>query len=176
MASVVVPASMIEDGDLIYIDAGTTTEAMIEYLSGTDVHVVTNSINHATLASHLGLEVTLVGGTFKTLTDAIVGEEAIDFLDKYSFDCGFFGTNAITPDGSLLTPDVKEAAVKNKAIRCSKTAYLLADSSKLSKSSKIRFGKLDQMILICDQDPDIENALVLSQAQERGNDDLHTDR
>lgn len=163
-------AQMVSDGDLIYVDAGTTTEALLEQLAGKKVHVVTNSINHAALASRLGLEVTLVGGSFKTITDAIVGEEALSFLEKYSFDCGFFGANAIGADGSLLTPDLREAAVKNKALRSCKTVYLLADSSKLSKSSKIRFGKLDQVILVSDEDPDTDNALVLSDLQERSSD------
>ena len=109
-------AKMIQEGDLVYLDAGTTTEALLEEISGSEIYFVTNSVNHALLASEKGFGVTLVGGTFKNLTNAIVGEEAVDFLDKYFFDKGFFGTNAITASGALQTPDIREAAVKNKAI------------------------------------------------------------
>lgn len=157
----------VEEGDLIYIDAGTTTEAMLLQLDVPGTRIVTNSINHAALASNKGYEVTLVGGQFKSITDAIVGEEALDFLDKYSFDAGFFGTNAISLQGDLLTPDLHEAAIKKKAMKQCQRVYVLADSSKLDKTSKIRFGNLQHAVLICNENPDLENALILQDQPER---------
>ena len=157
----------INEGDLIYIDAGTTTEAMLLQLDIPNVRIVTNSINHAAVAANKGFDVTLVGGQFKSITDAIVGEEALDFLEKYSFDAGFFGTNAISSDGYLLTPDLHEAAIKNRAMRQCQRVYVLADSSKLDKTSKIRFGDLQHAVLICNDNPDLENALILEDQQER---------
>lgn len=127
---------------------------------------MTNSINHAALAAGKGLAVSLVGGSFKSLTDAIVGEEALEFLDQYLFDVGFFGVNAITENGKLLTPDMREAAVKRKALQHSRKAYVLADSSKLNQTSNIRFGSLDQAVLITDKDPDNENMLVMEDQTE----------
>lgn len=146
-------AKLTQDGDLIYVDSGTTTEALLKALSGNNMHIVTNSVNHAILAAEKGINVTLVGGKFKSLTNAVVGEEAVQFIEKYTFDKGFFGTNAITSMGALQTPDIREAAVKNKAMRQSKEVYILADSSKFQKTSKIRFGTLDQGALVSDQDP-----------------------
>lgn len=147
-------AKFIQDGDLVYLDAGTTTEALLEAITQNRIHIVTNSVKLALLASEKGIDVTLVGGKFKSLTNAMVGEEAVDFLDKYYFDKGFFGTNSITSNGSLQTPDLREAAVKNKAIRQSKEVYILADSSKFNKTSQIRFGTLDQGVLISNENPD----------------------
>ncbi len=158
---------LIQDGDLIYVDAGTTTEAMLSLLSDRKVSIVTNSINHAAIAAKKGLQVTLVGGRFKSLTDAIVGEEALDFLDKYTFDIAFIGTNAISKEGGLLTPDIREAAIKKKAISRSLNTFVLADSSKLDKTSKIRFGTLDQAVLICEKDPGLKQGLVLEDWQEK---------
>lgn len=157
---------LIHDGDLVYIDAGTTTEALLDLIEDQNIHVVTNSINHAALAAGKGLAVSLVGGSFKSLTDAIVGEEALEFLDQYLFDVGFFGVNAITENGKLLTPDMREAAVKRKALQHSRKAYVLADSSKLNQTSNIRFGSLDQAVLITDKDPDNENMLVMEDQTE----------
>lgn len=158
---------LVQEGDLIYVDAGTTTEAMLSLLADKDVAIVTNSINHASIAARKELPVTLVGGQFKSLTDAIVGEEALEFLDKYTFDIGFIGTNAISKEGGLLTPDIQEAAVKKKAMNQSRNTFVLADSSKLDKTSKIRFGTLDQAVLICEKDPKLEQGLVLEDWQEK---------
>jgi DeoR family fructose operon transcriptional repressor len=109
-------AKLVEEGDVIYIDAGTTTEAMLNYLDTPNIRVITNSINHAMLLAQKNIPVTLTGGEFKSLTNALIGEEALQFLTKYNFNKGFFGTNAIDETGRLLTPDVREAAVKAKAM------------------------------------------------------------
>lgn len=148
-------AALVEDGDVIYLDAGTTTETMISYLEGKEIRVVTNSINHASLLAALGLPVTLVGGEFKNLTNALVGEETLLFLEKYRFSKGFFGTNAIGINGELLTPDIREAAVKGKAMSHSRQAYVLADSSKFSRVSAICFGTLQDAVLVSENNASI---------------------
>lgn len=133
-------ASLIKPGDFVYIDAGTTTELMVDFIEVTDVSFVTNAISHAKLLAERGYDVYLIGGRFKAVTEAIVGEESIISLDKYNFTKGFFGTNGIHTEKGFLTPDIKEAMVKSKAIENCKEKYILADNSKFNKVSNVAFA------------------------------------
>ena len=79
-------ASLISDNDFIYIDAGTTTELLIDYIEQRrNVTFVTNGISHAKKLTQAGFRVHILGGEFKLETEAIVGEEAMLLLDKYNF-------------------------------------------------------------------------------------------
>ena len=78
-------ASLIEPNDFVYLDAGTTTEQMIDYLTEPNVVFVTNAVGHAKRLSERGYTTYILGGEFKATTDAIVGEEAMESLKKYNF-------------------------------------------------------------------------------------------
>ena len=86
----------------------------------------------------------------KAVTEALVGEEALEQLDKYNFTKGFFGTNGIDLKRGFTTPDQKEAAVKKKAMeQCQKT-YILSDASKFNVISTIKFADLKKAEIITD--------------------------
>ena len=128
-------ASLINKEDIVYLDAGTTTEMMLDYLREYDVIYVTNGITHARKLMNAGFKVHLIGGEIKAVTEALVGEEALEQLDKYNFTKGFFGT---------------EAAVKKKAMeQCQKT-YILSDASKFNVISTIKFADLKKAEIITD--------------------------
>ena len=133
-------ASLIQPHDFVYIDAGTTTEMMIPYIQTTEAVFVTNAITHAKLLSEKGCRVYILGGEFKSQTEAIVGEEAVETLDKYNFTKGFFGTNGVTVEQGFTTPEVKEALIKRRALAQTKDAYILADASKFGEISTVTFG------------------------------------
>ena len=67
-------AEQIAPGDFVYLDAGTTTELMIEYITSHQAVFVTNAISHAKRLAERGFTVYLLGGEFKAVTEAIVGE------------------------------------------------------------------------------------------------------
>lgn len=141
-------ASLITQDDFVYIDAGTTTEMMIDFLTNTKAIFVTNAIGHAKKLSAMGCRVYLLGGEFKSTTEAIVGEEAVETLDKYNFTKGFWGTNGITVANGFTTPEIKEALVKKKSMMNCKERYVLADSSKFSQISSIKFGEFNQATIL----------------------------
>ena len=78
-------ASLINKEDMVYLDAGTTTEMIIDFLKEYDVIYVTNGITHARKLMNAGFKVHLIGGEIKAVTEAVVGEEALEQLDKYNF-------------------------------------------------------------------------------------------
>lgn len=141
-------ASLITKNDMVFLDAGTTTELMIDYITEKDVTFVTNAISHAKKLSQKGFDTYVLAGRFKNLTEAIVGEEAVMCLDKYNFTKGFFGVNGITVKNGFTTPDVKEALVKTKAMEKTKEKFVLADTSKFSQISAVTFGNFNSARII----------------------------
>lgn len=144
-------ANLIENGDFVYIDAGTTTELMIDYIKVTNATFVTNSLAHAKKLSDKGYVVYILGGEFKSTTEAIVGEEAVFTLDKYNFTKGFWGTNGVSATKGFSTPEVKEAMVKRKSMENCKNKYILADSTKFSQISSVKFAEFESAIIITDK-------------------------
>ena len=113
-------ASLIEDNDLIYMDAGTTTELIIDFIKNTKAVFVTNGIVHAKKLIQKGCTTYILGGELKLITEAIVGVEAINSLRKYNFTKGFFGVNGVSIKNGFTTPDIREAMVKEEAINRTK--------------------------------------------------------
>lgn len=136
-------AGLIEPGDFIYLDAGTTTELMIDYIEHKQITFVTNAISHAKRLAERGFTVYLLGGEFKAVTEAIVGEEAVTTLEKYNFTKGFWGTNGISVQRGFSTPEVKEAMVKKKSMEGCRECYILADESKFNQISSVTFAAFE---------------------------------
>ena len=130
------------------MDAGTTTELMIDYITAQNVIFVTNSFAHAKHLSQKGYTTHILGGEFKPVTEAIVGEEAIISLDKYNFTKGFWGANGVTKVNGFTTPDVKEAMVKKKSMQKTKERYVLCDSSKFGEICSISFAEFKSARII----------------------------
>ncbi|ALN77988.1 MULTISPECIES: DeoR/GlpR family DNA-binding transcription regulator [Staphylococcus] len=144
-------ASMIKDGDSIYIDAGSTTLEMIAYIDAQDVTVVTNGLPHVDALIKKGLRPIVVGGTIKTTTMAVVGVRAADSLKHYSFNKVFLGINGIDCDAGFTTPDEQEALMKENAMKQGLQTYILADASKFHQSYFARIYTQDEPIIITSQ-------------------------
>lgn len=141
-------AGLIEAGDFVYIDAGTTTELMIDYITERQAILVTNAITHAKRLAEKGCKVYILGGEFKAVTEAIVGEEAVATLEKYNFTKGFWGTNGISIKKGFSTPELREAMVKKKSMENCKECYVLADDSKFNQISSVTFAPFESATII----------------------------
>lgn len=141
-------ANLVKDGDIIYIDAGTTTERMIDFLNAKDVTVVTNGIRQAQKLIAKGIRTFILGGEIKCITEAVVGDKAIEELKKFNFSKGFFGVNGVTNDNGYTTPDINEAMVKKAAMESCVKTFILADESKIEKTSFVTFAEIDKAVLI----------------------------
>ena len=141
-------AGLIKNDDIIYLDAGTTTEALIDYIEADRVLVVTNGIVHAKKLLERGIRTFIIGGEVKIATEAIIGSSAVDDLKKYNFSKGFFGTNGVSNRNGYTTPDVNEAMVKKEAIKRCIEPYVLADESKIEEVSFVTFANISDSSLI----------------------------
>ena len=141
-------AGLITAEDFVYIDAGTTTERMIDYIANRQAVFVTNAIGHAKKLAEHGCKVYILGGEFKAVTEAIVGEEAVFTLDKYNFTKGFWGANGVSLQKGFSTPELKEAMVKRKSMENCRDCYILADESKFSQISSVTFAPFEKATVI----------------------------
>ena len=149
-------ASLIGPEDFVFLDAGTTTEMMIDYITARQAVFVTHAVSHALRLAALDVRVILLGGEVKSVTETAVGEEALEYLEKFRFTKGFFGTNGISLENGFSTPDPKEAAIKTKALYASRRSYILADESKFGVESNVRFADFKDAKVITTTAPDGE--------------------
>lgn len=140
-------AQYVQTEDVIFLDAGSTTFAMIPYLKGLHLTVVTNSVMHANALAEQKIPTIILGGLIKENTQAIVTTTAFEQLRQFRFDKCFIGTNSITTFG-YATPDIEEAKIKQLAIQNSQQAFVLADETKFKHSSFVKFAELSQAEII----------------------------
>ena len=141
-------ATLIHPFDLVFIDSGSTTEQLAEYIEEKDAMYVTNGITLAQKLAARGFKTMLIPGMVKTTTDAVIGGETIAFLEHYHFSIGFFGVNGITTDAGYTTPDIEEARNKRTALKHCRASYVLADTSKFNFLSSVTFGNLEEAAII----------------------------
>ena len=144
-------AEQINDDDFVFLDAGTTTYLMIDYLKGSKATFVTNGISHCKKLAQVGCKAFIVGGEVKATTDAIIGLAAAKNLQKYNFSKAFIGTNGVSEKQGCTTPDTDEAMLKAVAVEKSFVTYVLADSSKFGKVSAVTFVPIDEVCIVCDK-------------------------
>ncbi|MFJ7932750.1 DeoR/GlpR family DNA-binding transcription regulator [Sporosarcina sp. NPDC096371] len=149
-------ASLVEAGDCIYLDAGSTVKEMIEYLPEKDLVVVTNGLMHVEQLLDKGIRVYVIGGYAKAATRALAGGSALASLEQYHFDKCFLGANGIHPIHGFTTPDPEEAVVKKKALSISRETFFLADHTKFGEISFANITDLKKITIITDElDEDI---------------------
>ena len=147
-------ASLIKDGDCIFIDAGTTTYELIDYLENKDIFVVSNGLSHIDTLIQKNIKCYMIGGNVKISTKAITGSDALMCLSKFRFDKCFIGANGVHSTYGLTTPDTEEAILKECAIKNSRKSYLLVDDSKFGEISTIKFADIDKCIIVTNEKPE----------------------
>ena len=146
-------AKTINNADFVYIDSGTTTARLIDFIDNNKATYVTNGIVHARKLAQKGLNAYLIGGRVKSATEAVIGAEAISNLKNLNFSKAFLGTNGIDINAGFTTPDIDEAMTKEAAINRSYMAFVLADHTKFRRVFSVTFAQLKKCCIITDTLP-----------------------
>lgn len=146
--------SLIEKGDLVFVDSGTTTQMIFEYYPDIESTIFTNGISNINIAIERNINISVIGGDLKHETMAMVGPFAIETLSKIYFDKVFLGTNAINPQFGITNADKNESLLKQLSIKNSRKAFVLADYSKFDKVAPFKFAGLDEVTIITDRIPE----------------------
>ncbi|RCS25731.1 DeoR/GlpR transcriptional regulator [Phyllobacterium salinisoli] len=150
-------ADLIPDGASLFINIGTTTEAVSHaLLDRKALMVITNNINVANrMRVYQGMEVVIAGGVVRGSDGGIVGEAAVDFIRQFKVDFAVIGTSAIDRDGALLDFDFREVKVAQAIIANARHVILVSDSTKFERTAPVRIGHLSQVhTFITDHCPD----------------------
>jgi len=141
-------AALVEPGQTVFLDAGTTALEIARVLRvRTDITVATNSVPNAVeLANRVRLIV--IGGSVREPTLALVGPMAERAIEEIHVDIAFIGMNGVSAAAGFTTPTFEEAAVKIRMIRAARLAVVVADSSKIGAVTFARVAGLDEVDLL----------------------------
>ena len=143
----------IRDGHVVCFDAGTTTTEVARAAPDSGYVGVTNMPELALELADTDVDVKLTGGTLRARSHALVGPPAEAFLDQRHVDFLFLGTNGVTADTGLSTPDEDEAAVKRAMVANARRVVLVADSSKFGARSFVTVADPDAVDLFVTDEP-----------------------
>ena len=140
-------AAQIPDGVSLFLNIGTTTEAVARALAKhKDILVVTNNVNVAAiLMNHPDCRTVLTGGDLRRADGGLVGKLATDTITQFKFDIAVIGCSALDQDGDLLDFDIQEVGVSQAILKQSRQTFLVADTSKFQRSAPARIASLADM-------------------------------
>jgi len=154
---------MIEDGDTIILDSGSTTTEIANLIHNfKNLTVITNALNIAfILGGEPGINLIVTGGEFKAPTLSLTGQKAADFFQNLHVDKLFLATAGLTLKSGLTYPSISDICVKRAMIESADAVYLVADSSKIGKNSFASLGALSLIDYLITDSKVNENDLTI---------------
>ncbi|CAM3271159.1 DeoR/GlpR family DNA-binding transcription regulator [Deinococcus deserti] len=141
-------AALIQDGETIFLDVGSTATEVARHLPPTlrEVTVVTPGLNIALELEKLPhVRVIVTGGTLRRLQHSLVSPYALEILRHVHADRLFLGCNGIDAVNGITNANHEEAEVKRCMVRYARTVVVLADHSKLGVTSRAWLASADQV-------------------------------
>jgi DeoR family transcriptional regulator, aga operon transcriptional repressor len=165
-----VAASLIEDGETIILDSGTTTAEIakqIRRLEVQSINVITNALNIATLLADVpAVRLIMPGGILRPESNSLSGHMAEAALANLQADRLFLGADGLDPERGVMTPHLPEAQLNAQMIAISRQVIAVADSSKLMRRNISLIARVEQLhMLITDTGANPE---VVAELQRRG--------
>lgn len=157
-------AELIQDGETVIIDSGTTTIEVARSLSGkSGLTILTNALSiAASLTSIQSCRVIMLGGFLRVNSLSLVGTQAGENLRNYRCDKLFLGIDGIDSGYGLTTPNIEEAYLNRIMIDVVKEVILVTDSSKFQRRSFAFITTMDKVqTIVTDRGiPDEEHKIL----------------
>ena len=125
-------ASLVEDGDTIFINTSTTALLVIDYLAGKTVNVVTNNGKAIFKEHDPNVRIILTGGELRTPKESMVGEFAYYNVSRVSANKCFIGCSGFDHSKGMTTAILPEVSINEAMIDHSEKAFILADATKIN--------------------------------------------
>lgn len=160
-------ASFIKDGDSIFIDAGSTTSFIIDFIEAEDITIVTNSINNFPKLAKKNIRTYVPHGFINFGASAIMERDTNEKLNELNFDIAFLGTNGIDDKAGYTTRNEYDADIKKTVMNRSDQTFIVADSSKFGIKKFYTFANKNDVILITDVAPDfkLEHIILVNEEE-----------
>ncbi len=149
-------AGMISDGATVFLDTGTTLEAVAEALTARRaLKVVTYSLRVANyLSERTDFSLSMPGGHVRNADGAMFGDGAAAFLRRFHLDVAVIGASGIDDQGMMTDDDFEEVALVRAAVAQARTVILAADATKFGRSAAVNLGPVaDVAALVTDAEP-----------------------
>lgn len=141
---------LVEDGNAIILDAGSTTYALaLQLLRRKNIKVVTNDLKIAVcLAANPNIHTIITGGIARPYVFSLQGPQSETFIRNLRVDKTFLGADAIHADGSIYNVNMDEVPIKQAMIAAASQVVLIADSSKFEKTGFVKVCDMSQVDLV----------------------------
>ncbi|MDR1378463.1 MAG: DeoR/GlpR family DNA-binding transcription regulator [Synergistaceae bacterium] len=148
-------AEFVEDGDIIFVDSGTTTCHMVDHLKDkTDLTVITNNLDFIVSAlPHENINIISLSGALNRKTLSFTGASAANSLESFNISKAFMASTGITVEKGATNYFADEYDVKQAAIRRSQKRFLLVDHSKQGVISLRTFADLSDFDCLVTEAP-----------------------
>lgn len=147
-------AGLVEDGDSLLLDSGSTTYRLaLELSARRNLTVVTNDllIGQA-VADYPGVRLLVTGGELLTFTYTLFGERSVVFVEDLRVDWTFLGADAIDAASGITNTNTLEIPLKRAMLAVARTSVVLADSSKFGRHALVRVAGIDEVDRIVTDD------------------------
>jgi DeoR/GlpR family transcriptional regulator of sugar metabolism len=166
-------ATIVEPGDTLFMDTGTTTLFCAEALAQVArLTVITNSVRVAQALSRGsgGARVFLLGGEYAADNAQTRGALALDQIDRFQADHAVLAVAALDPVAGVANTDIEETQVARRMMANATHVIVVAQAAKLGRKAAHRICRLDEVdMLVCDTVPGdaFRAALAAAQVQVR---------
>ncbi|MCS6906252.1 MAG: DeoR/GlpR family DNA-binding transcription regulator, partial [Anaerolineales bacterium] len=139
--------SFLEEGDIVFINSGTTTTEMIKQIPrDANITVFTNNLQAALEVGEVGYELILLGGNFQPTSNSVAGRFALEILDQVYANKTFVSVDGVSLRHGCTVPSSMEAELIRKMLeRTQGVRTLLVDHSKWGVVSNFEVARLDQI-------------------------------
>jgi DeoR family transcriptional regulator, aga operon transcriptional repressor len=142
-------AELVQSGETIILDSGTTTAEVARYLKKMKVQsltIITNALNIAIeLADAPGISLIMIGGLLRPVSCSFVGPQAEAMMNEFHADRLFLAVDGFDLENGPSTPDILEAQLNNVMIRSAKEVNVVTDFSKLGRRSVSKIGPYERV-------------------------------
>lgn len=157
-----IAASLVRPGTTIFIGTSTSTNLMAQYLTASNLTVVTNSLDVINiLTQHSGYNLVIIGGNYINSARTIEGIISLEQISKLHFSQAFLGANGVDISFGLSTSSDIEANSKSAVMKNSTQVYYLCEPKKFDRIAAHKISDLNQIngiITSASIDPDIREA------------------
>ena len=142
-------AELVQPGETIILDSGTTTAEVARHLKRLKIQsitVITNALNIAVeLADAPGISLIMIGGLLRPIAYSFVGPQAEAMMNEFHADRLFLAVDGFDLENGPSTPDLLEAQLNNVMMRSAKEVNVVTDFSKLGRRSVSKISPFDRI-------------------------------
>lgn len=154
-------AELVSDGDIIFIDSGTTTLHMIDFLaSKRDLTIITNNLEAINRAlPYENITIIALPGQVRRKTHSFTGDDAVRYLRRFNVRIAFMASTGLSTHG-VTNSSPMEYEIKKCAVESAETTVLLISQAKFGVTGLMTFAQLEDFdYLVTDEAPSSEDQL-----------------